>query len=153
MKDENLDACMKELAVLRKIDELPEYIQCMNIVQFAKAECLRSLSKVHELTDIDLKARSYSISTIAGLIYNVVHDNVFTNNDKILDSYATELLSKEGHTIEWYNRGTVLITQHKQEYMNKVRELKPSEAYLQLMHPFCGVQRDHNGDVYEISIY
>ena len=152
MKNEHISNCVNMLAMLRKIDELPYYVQSMRIVQNIKTECLTELSMVSGNEGIDVNG-DYTIEELAMLMHNTIKDSVYTTADKTLEQFVTNKLLSANKTIEWYNWGTVMLTQYKEEYLNKVRELKPSDVYIQLMHPFCGVQRDYNGDVCQINIY
>lgn len=154
MKIVGLENCMKAFTMLLKVEELPEHLKDADIMYYMKRTCLASLALEVSLGDVAERASAMSVSEISTLIRDSVRNHLFTENDKRLYEFTYDLMvNNSSNYIEWYNIGTVALTRYKDQYMNKVRELAPSDAYLQIMHPYTGVRRDFEGKVDGLTIY
>mgnify|MGYP004581722743 CR=1 FL=1 len=148
--NEQLSKCIRNLTMLRKLDELPEYMQEVDSIQYIKNACLCELAAAtHETIDA---GREYAVTDIANAIISTVRDNLFTDNDRLLFSYVQSKLVNEG-TMPWYCYGTVMLANYRDGYLQKMSELNPSQVYLDIMHPYHGVIRDSQNHVVGLTTY
>ena len=148
--NEQLNKCIRNLTMLRKLDELPGYMQDADSIQYIKKACLCELaSATHETIDTD---REYSVTDIANAIISTVRDNLFTDNDRLLFCYVQNHLINES-AMPWYCYGTVMLTTYRDGYLQKMSELNPTQVYLDIMHPYNGVIRDNQNHVVGLTTY
>lgn len=148
--NDQLNKCIRNLTMLRKLDELPGYMQEADSIQYIKKACLSELAAAtHETIDTE---REYSVTDIATAIISTVRDNLFTDNDRLLFSYVQDKLINEG-SMPWYCYGTVMLTTYRDGYLQKLSELNPTQVYLDIMHPYHGVIRDNQNHVVGLTTY